>query len=81
MIKGMGPTGQKKLAEIDINTLDELIKTGSKKAFKKIVLSVDKSICVRMLYDMEAAIRGVKAKDLPADVKHDLKVYAAWIKL
>lgn len=34
-----------------------------------------------MLYDMEAAIRGVKSKDLPADVKNDLKVYAAWIKL
>ncbi|MGQ2286917.1 TfoX/Sxy family DNA transformation protein [Leuconostoc suionicum] len=81
MIKGMGPTGQKKLAEIDINTLDELTKTGSKQAFKKIAQSVDKNICVRMLYDMEAAIRGVKSKDLPADVKNDLKVYAAWIKL
>lgn len=81
MIKGMGPTGQKKLAEIDINTLDELTKTGSKQAFKKITQSVDKNICVRMLYDMEAAIRGVKSKDLPADVKNDLKVYASWIKL
>lgn len=61
-----------KLQEVDISTIDELRRIGSKQAFLRL-LTVDNGACLHELMALEGAILGIRKYDLPEEVKADLK--------
>lgn len=67
----IGPVVEQQLNEVDIYTLEDLKKVGAKQAWLRI-LARDDSACIHRLNSLEGAIRGIRKKDLPADVRADL---------
>lgn len=72
---GLGPVNEKKLIESGIKSSDDLISAGAKKAFLLVQEKADPGACLHLLYGLEAAIRGVPKKELPQEVKADLKEF------
>ena len=70
----IGPEVEKQLMAVGINSPEELIAAGSKKAWLKIY-SIDSSACIHRLAALEGAVRGIKKSLLPDEVKEDLKKF------
>lgn len=71
---GLGKTMEKKLHSVGIHTAEELINVGSKQAVFRLKEQYP-GTCVVILYHLEAAIRGVKIKQLDNACKAELKTY------
>lgn len=76
----IGEVVEGQLNEVGITTYDQLKEIGSKQAWLKIQ-GIDSSACIHRLYSFEGAIRGIKKKDLPLDVKEDLKEFYNHFKI
>lgn len=70
----IGKVVEEQLNEVGIFDLNQLKENGSKEAWLKIK-AIDDSACVNRLYGLEGAIRGIKKKDLPEDIKTELKEF------
>ncbi|WP_050635866.1 TfoX/Sxy family protein [Candidatus Stoquefichus sp. SB1] len=68
----IGPAVEAQLHQVGIDTMDQLQDIGSQEAWLKIQ-SIDSSACIHRLYSLEAAIQGIKKKDLSLDDKQYLK--------
>lgn len=79
-LPNIGDVVEKQLHEAGIHTLEELKATGSKQAWLNIQKN-DPSACIHRLYSLEAAVRNIKKKDLPQDIKEDLKEFYCTHKL
>ena len=71
-LPNIGKTVEEQLAQVGINTADELREIGAKAAWLKIH-EIDESACIHRLMALEGAIQGVKKTMLPDEVKADLK--------
>lgn len=71
-LPNIGKTVEEQLAQVGINTADELREIGAKAAWLKIQ-EIDESACIHRLLALEGAIQGVKKTMLPDEVKADLK--------
>ena len=71
-LPNIGKTVEEQLAQVGINTADELREIGAKAALLKIQ-EIDESACIHRLLALEGAIQGVKKTMLPDEVKADLK--------
>ena len=71
-LPNIGETVEEQLAQVGINTADELREIGAKAAWLKIQ-EIDESACIHRLMALEGAIQGVKKTMLPDEVKTDLK--------
>ena len=71
-LPNIGETVEEQLAQVGINTADELREIGAKAAWLKIQ-EIDESACIHRLMALEGAIQGVKKTMLPDEVKADLK--------
>ena len=71
-LPNIGKTVEEQLAQVGINTADELREIGAKAAWLKIQ-EIDESACIHRLLGLEGAIQGVKKTMLPDEVKADLK--------
>lgn len=69
---GLGKTMEKKLHSVDIHSAEELIEVGSCQAVFRLK-QLYPNTCVVILYHLEAAIQGVKIKELSPDCKSELK--------
>ena len=65
---------EQQLIEANIHTAEELKSVGSREAWLRI-FSFDPSACYNRLCGLEGAIRGVRWRDLPEDVKAELKAF------
>lgn len=63
---------EQQLIEADIHTAEELRSVGARAAWLRI-FAFDPSACYNRLCGLEGAIRGVRWRDLPEDVKVELK--------
>lgn len=70
----IGKVVEKQLNEVGIFDLKQLKENGSKEAWLKIK-AIDDSACINRLYGLEGAIRGIKKKELPEDIKTELKEF------
>lgn len=70
----IGPEVERQLNEVGIFMPEQLKEIGSKQAWLKIK-AIDDSACIHRLYGMEGAIRNIKKKDLPPEVKLELKEF------
>lgn len=71
-LPNIGETVEEQLAQVGINTADELREIGAKAAWLKIQ-EIDEFACIHRLMALEGAIQGVKKTMLPDEVKADLK--------
>lgn len=78
-LPNIGEKLEQQLNEAGIYTKEQLIKIGSREAWLKI-RAFDESACLHRLWGIEAAIEGVKKKDLPQDVRQELKEFFNSIK-
>ncbi len=62
------------LREANIHTAEDLKSVGAREAWLRI-FAFDPSACYNRLCGLEGAIRGVRWRDLPEDVKADLKTF------
>ena len=69
---GFGKTMVKKLHSVGINTAEEFLQIGSKEAIIRLKVEYP-STCVVILYHLQAAIEGVKIKELAPNTKKELK--------
>lgn len=70
----LGPFIVDQLYEVGILSGEDLKDVGAKHAWLKIQ-QIDESACIHRLYSLEAAIQGIKKKDLPQDIKDELKEF------
>lgn len=68
----IGPVVEEQLHQVGIDTMDQLQDIGSQEAWLKIQ-AIDSSACIHRLYSLEAAIQGIKKKDLSKLDKQYLK--------
>ena len=70
----IGKTMAGQLNRAGIKTPEQLIETGSKKAWL-LIQAFDPSACYNRLCGLEGAVRGVRWHDLPDGVKANLKEF------
>lgn len=70
----IGPETERQLISVGIKTPEELKKEGSRQAWLKI-LAIDDSACYNRLLGLEGAVRGNRKKELPDDVRSELKAF------
>lgn len=71
-LPNIGKALEKQLCHVGINTIDDLIDTGSKEAWLKIK-EVDESACINRLMALEGAIQNIRWHDLSETDKKNLK--------
>ena len=71
---GLGKTMEKKLRSVGIHSAEALTEIGSKQAVFRLKEKYP-GTCVVILYDLEAAIRGVEIKQLEESCKAELRAY------
>lgn len=76
-LPNIGNVVEGQLNQAGIFTEEELRSAGAKQAWLQIQ-KIDASACIHRLLALEGAIRGVKKKELPDDVKADLKDFYQW---
>lgn len=72
----IGEEIERQLKEVGIETCEELIRLGSKEAFKRI-RKIDSSACINKLYALEGAIQGIRWHNLSHELKAELKDFYA----
>ena len=78
-MKNIGKNIAKKLSTVGINTSEELIEIGSKRAFKR-MKEVYPKICSVYIYTLEGAITDTDYNKLPENTKKELKSYSYSLK-
>ena len=73
-MQNIGKVLEQRLAEVGIDTPDKLRELGSREALVRLRMR-DPGACIRELYALEGAIRGVKDTALPEDVKAELRAF------
>lgn len=73
-LPNIGKDTEKLLNMVGIDSEELLNQYGSKEAWLKLK-KIDPSACINRLYGLEAAIEGIKKKDLSQDKKNELKEF------
>ena len=81
---GDGPARPRRLSgtlgDVELDTLKQLEETGAQEAWLKIQ-AIDPSACIQRLQGLEGAVRGIPKKELPEEVKAELKEFYRQHKL
>jgi DNA transformation protein and related proteins len=73
-LPNVGKVLENNLNAVGINTVEQLLKIGSKEAFLRIRI-IDSGACLHMLYGLEGAVKGIKDSLLSEETKKDLKYF------
>ncbi|NJN80198.1 MAG: TfoX/Sxy family protein [Anaerolineales bacterium] len=72
-MKNLGPKSTEWLASVGIHTLDDVANIGVVEAYKRVKMAYPEKVSLNMLYGLQAALLDLNWKDLPLDIKEDLK--------
>ncbi|RDB61585.1 transcriptional regulator [Gordonibacter sp. 28C] len=75
-LPNIGPHAAGQLAEVGIETAEDLLAIGAEQAWLKMQV-VDPGVCIMQLYDLEGAVQGIPKKELGPARKQELKAFAA----
>lgn len=78
-LPNVGKVLERSLRTVGIDTAEQLRDAGSREAFVRIRLH-DPGACLHMLYGLEGAVRGIRDRLLPDEVKQDLKNFYKSLK-
>lgn len=70
-LPNIGKVAAALLTEAGIDTPEKLADAGSREAFLRI-REIDPTACIRMLYGLEGAVKGLPDKLLPQETKDEL---------
>ncbi len=73
-LPNIGPEIERQLTAVGIDTPRALREAGSRQAWLRI-FAVDTSACYNRLLALEGAVRGIRKKELPQDVRAELKQF------
>ena len=73
-LQNIGRTLEARLVAAGIDTPEKLRELGGREAFVRL-RKADPGACIRELYALEGAIRGVRDAALPEEVKAELRVF------
>jgi DNA transformation protein and related proteins len=73
-LPNVGKVLERNLNAVGIDTIEQLLKIGSKEAFLRIRI-IDSGACLHMLYGLEGAIEGIRDSMLSEAAKQDLKKF------
>ena len=79
-LPNIGSVVEEQLRQVGITTLKQLEETGAQEAWLKIQ-AIDPSACIHRLQGLEGAVRGIPKKELPEEVKAELKEFYRQHKL
>ncbi len=74
-LPNIGKETERQLEEVGIHDAEELRLIGSKEAWLRIKTTIDSGACIHLLYGIEAAVEGIKKKDLDNEKKAELKEF------
>jgi hypothetical protein len=72
-MKNLGPKSSEWLASIGIYTLEDVATIGVVETYKQVKAAYPEKVSLNMLYGLQAALMNINWKDLPLDIKEDLK--------
>ena len=72
-MKNIGPKSRDWLASIGIHTLDDVIKLGVVETYKQVKAAYPEKVTLNMLWGLQAAFMDIHWKDLPSDIKDQLR--------
>lgn len=72
-MKNLGPKSSAWLASVGIFTLQDVEKLGVIETYKRVKMAYPEKVSLNMLYGLQAALMGINWKDLPLDIKEDLR--------
>lgn len=73
-MKNLGPKSSEWLASIGVFTIDDVVKIGVVETYKQVKAAYPEKVSLNMLYGLQAAVMNINWKDLPVDIKEDLKI-------
>ena len=74
-LPNLSKVNEEKLIAAGIETPEALRALGAKEALLRVRRTCDPGACLMMLWGLEGAVRGVPKKELPEDVKAELKAW------
>jgi DNA transformation protein and related proteins len=72
-MKNLGPKSTEWLTSIGIFTIEDVEKIGVVETYKRVKAAYPEKVSLNMLYGLQAAVMNINWKDLPLDIKEDLK--------
>lgn len=79
-LPNIGGVVESQLEQVGITSPEQLREIGAKEAWLKIQ-AIDPSACIQRLQGLEGAVRGIPKKELPVEVKAELKEFYRQHKL
>ncbi|MDR0980719.1 MAG: TfoX/Sxy family protein [Methanocalculaceae archaeon] len=73
-LPNIGKIVESQLNAVGITTAGDLRSAGSRQAWL-LIRSIDESACIHRLYGLEGAIRNIPKRDLPPEIKDELKLF------
>ena len=72
-MKNLGPKSREWLASIGIYTIDDVARLGVVETYKQVKAAYPEKVTLNMLWGLQAALMGISWKDLPLDIKQELR--------
>lgn len=72
-MKNIGPKSRDWLASIGIHTLDDVASLGVVETYKQVKAAYPEKVTLNMLWGLQAALMDIHWKDLPLDIKDQLR--------
>jgi len=72
-MKNLGPKSTEWLASIGIFSIEDMAIIGVVEIYKQVKAAYPDKVSLNMLYGLQAALMNINWKDLPLDIKEDLK--------
>ena len=72
-MKNMGPKSSEWLAIIGVHSLEDVAKLGVVETYKRVKAAYPEKVSLNLLYGLQAALLDISWKELPPDIKDELK--------
>ena len=72
-MKNMGPKSSEWLASIGVHSLEDVAKLGVVETYKRVKAAYPEKVSLNLLYGLQAALLDISWKELPPDIKDELK--------
>lgn len=72
-MKNIGPKSSEWLASVGVHSLDDVAKLGVVETYKRVRAAYPEKVTLNMLWSLQAALMDIHWKDLPPDIKDELK--------
>lgn len=72
-MKNIGPKSSEWLASVGVHSLDDVARLGVVETYKRVKAAYPEKVTLNMLWSLQAALMDIHWKDLPPDIKDELK--------